>query len=528
MTSMTRWPVVTELSLTSISPSKIFTDIVEGIYPDVRRDVDDDFLLQRQSAGIPRKRLQQLVVDSMQNVELSDHQVTSLEKLGRDKSVAVVTGQQVGLFGGPFYTLLKIASTAALAADLSKQHPQADIVPIYWLEDNDHDAAEASTTFLPTSDHEYEKKTVWDGQNDRWPVEWRKVTAQEYEQIRSMTSAFDGRYADDVSQELRSIYVEGRSWADAFLATIQPFLASWGVVVVRGSIIVADNMHEMIMKTCIDEHERLRTLVTDQTQRLIDAGYHGQVHVSDVLVFGLDDEGRQKLSVGADGKVEIPSSVRSFSPTALTRPLIQDSVLPTIASVLGAAEMAYHCQISPLYHEFGIAQPMLVQRHHACVLDQRTERLLSKVDRSPDWFFAHWDEVERKAADIVVDDVEPPLPDIEALLRPWQQAAERVDPTLLGRVGATATQISSSLEALNGKIRAAAKRKNEQELQWFHDLWWAIYPFSILNERIVPLSLWVSRLGQETVRIIAERVCAGPRTILHVIGPSDLENGHDQ
>ena len=92
------------------------------------------------------------------------------------------------------------------------------------------------------------------------------------------------------------------------------------------------------------------------------------------------------------------SSPEKFSTSALIRPLIQDALFPTVACILGPAELAYQCQIGSLYETFGVRRPALVNRHMACVLDPRADRNLSKVDQPAEWFFKHWEEVEREAA----------------------------------------------------------------------------------------------------------------------------------
>jgi len=516
---------VTSIPLISLPGSKLFHELLTGNADYCRRTIDDDFVQRRAANGIPRSRLKHLILDSMSSVTLSDEQRASLERLGDPTSVAVITGQQVGLFGGPFYTILKIASTVALGRELNA-------VPMFWLEDNDHDSAEASASYIPTEFNEFEKVMPWDGSNERWSVSRRTFTAEEIVKIHSYIDRLDGRFAESEGARLREIYQEGRSWADAFLDILQPFLAAWGVVVVRGSEITQSGMHTAIVDHVLKHPDELEGLIRQRTQELISAGFHGQVNVPDFLFFEVNEAGRQSRSTTSPDEAALQSdSTRPpqdivYSPSALSRPLIQDAILPNVATVLGPAEMAYHCQITPAYERIGVEQPMLVNRHQAVLMDPRTERLLTKVGKTAEWFMRHWEEVEREATDVVAGDIEPPIPNVDALLQPWMDAAAAVDPTLEKRVAATSAQITSSLEALNGKLRAAAKKNNDLVMSRYHDLWWSIYPFSALNERIVPLSLWITRLGEETMRIIADSICERPRHELTIIGPPQ-ERGTD-
>jgi uncharacterized protein YllA (UPF0747 family) len=68
-------------------------------------------------------------------------------RLARPGTVAVVTGQQAGLFGGPLYTLLK-AVTAVQLARWVEAELRTPAVPIFWVESEDHDWAEVRSATL--------------------------------------------------------------------------------------------------------------------------------------------------------------------------------------------------------------------------------------------------------------------------------------------------------------------------------------------------------------------------------------------
>src|SRR5262249_35160569 len=67
------------------------------------------------------------------------------------------------------------------------------------------------------------------------------------------------------------------------------------------------------------------------------------------------------------------------STSALLRPILQDSLLPTAAYVGGPAEVAYFSQLPPLYEAYGLAAPLVVPRARFCLLEQRTEGLLART-----------------------------------------------------------------------------------------------------------------------------------------------------
>ena len=66
-----------------------------------------------------------------------------LDRLALPGALAVTTGQQPGLFGGPLYTMHKAMSAAGLAAELEAAWGRP-VVPVFWLAGDDHDFAEAA------------------------------------------------------------------------------------------------------------------------------------------------------------------------------------------------------------------------------------------------------------------------------------------------------------------------------------------------------------------------------------------------
>src|ERR1700704_6482147 len=62
----------------------------------------------------------------------------------------VVTGQQVGLFGGPLFSIFKALTAVKLANEASAAG--VDAVPVFWLASSDHDLAEINHVSIPRPD----------------------------------------------------------------------------------------------------------------------------------------------------------------------------------------------------------------------------------------------------------------------------------------------------------------------------------------------------------------------------------------
>ena len=70
-----------------------------------------------------------------------------IEALRDPESLVVVTGQQLTLFGGPLFTLYKIA-TAILYARRYSNELGRTVIPVFWLADEDHDVEEVRSVWV--------------------------------------------------------------------------------------------------------------------------------------------------------------------------------------------------------------------------------------------------------------------------------------------------------------------------------------------------------------------------------------------
>src|SRR6266513_871362 len=74
----------------------------------------------------------------------SEETLKHIQRLNESDCIAVVSGQQAGLFGGPLYTIYKALSAVKLADCLSQRGVKA--VPVFWIASEDHDFDEVAAT----------------------------------------------------------------------------------------------------------------------------------------------------------------------------------------------------------------------------------------------------------------------------------------------------------------------------------------------------------------------------------------------
>ncbi|MEY3012399.1 MAG: bacillithiol biosynthesis cysteine-adding enzyme BshC [Pseudomonadota bacterium] len=342
----------------------------------------------------------------------------ALERLGRPGAVAVVTGQQVGLFGGPLYALYKAAAAVRTAQALQAE-TGAPAVAVFWLQTEDHDLHEIDHAFVP-GDAEPLRLTarpadaVADAPRDaadaaaRRPVGAAPLADAVGAAIDAFADAVGGLpHAERTVALLRACYRPGAGWAEAFAALFAEVFAGTGLLLLNPRDPAIAALTAPLHARCLDEAAPIAAILQTRSKALEAAGFAPQVHVRPEapLAFFAPDEvadgsrgaPRYRLEPrGADqfaligdpaGRVVDRAALYralaerpiALSTSALLRPLLQDTLLPTAAYLGGPGEIAYFAQLPPLYAHLGVAMPLIVPRARFRLLDPRSRGLLARL-----------------------------------------------------------------------------------------------------------------------------------------------------
>ncbi len=488
------------------------------------QDVDRSFCEVRARQGASRSRLTDLVRSALGQTALSDALQHALKVLQTPTSVVAVTGQQVGLFGGPMYTTYKIRSVAQAAVQITEQ-TGVPCVPVFWIEDNDHDAGEAMTAHLLKATHDIVTIKPWDGSAPRQRVSSRIIDPLMQESIHASLTNLQGRYADATAARMQGVYADGVAWSEAFLAALAPYLSRWGVLPIRASQIIDAGLHGPVLQHLLALNSSIVERIRTTSEAIVENGEHVQAVVPDIPWMYTTSEGRQRIEQ-ADHGVRIADTLWSsdellehsrrnperFTPTVLTRPMVQDAILPTVVSVLGAAELAYHRQLPDAYDCAGLAMPALQQRSGMTLITAKTQRNIIKSGHDIGWFQRPWQQIEHNIASELTNDLMPEIEVqrlfIDSALKPYRDAAEHIDPTLIATVNAQKAGMETSLEVLEGKLRSAAKKKNSVTLDRAHAVHAHVFPSDNLQERVYPLAMWESMLGIDELASLCDTIAA--------------------
>jgi bacillithiol biosynthesis cysteine-adding enzyme BshC len=337
--------------------------------------------LARQSASLPR----------------CDARERNLELLARAGTSVVITGQQVGLFGGPLYTLHKAATVIArarLVTELSGRR----CVPLFWLQTEDHDYAEIAHVAIAAPSGPITLALPAEPDPTRVAIAHRCLPDEITAVLDRLEDALAPLpHAAAVVALLRAHYVPGRPLALAFAGLLAALWQGEGLLILDPRVPTIARLAAPLWKRALDEHAPIAADLSVRASALAQAGFTEQVRTrADAALVFFHPEGsagpRYRLVRRGDGW-ETPAGPVSqsildgllaqeplrFSSSALLRPLVQDSLLPTCAYVGGPAEVAYFAQLPPLYARLGVPMPLIAPRARLRVLDAASRSLLERL-----------------------------------------------------------------------------------------------------------------------------------------------------
>jgi bacillithiol biosynthesis cysteine-adding enzyme BshC len=352
------------------------------------RRVPGDLLaeLRRQSASLPP----------------SPSRDRQLDALGREGTTVVVTGQQVGLFLGPLYTLHKAATVVARARAISERTGRP-CVPLFWLQTEDHDWAEVAGAeiLVPSGRHVLALPPETPGEA-RVSLSHRVLPSEVSGLVESLAQLLsDLPFASEVSALVARHYRPGTSPGAAFAGVLSELFADDGLVVLDPRTPAVARLASPLLRRAIVEHDAIAGLLETRGRELASRGFAEQVHVrreASLAFFHPRGPGgpryrlvrRQDGFETPEGRVpegELLARLEAdplwFSTSALLRPLVQDTLLPTVAYVGGPAECTYFAQLPPVYAHLGVALPLIAPRARLRILVPKARRKLEQLGLSP-------------------------------------------------------------------------------------------------------------------------------------------------
>ena len=482
--------------------------------------------------SIDRKSLVEILLRQNKAFGGGEQTVENIRSLSAPDTYAVVTGQQVGLFSGPAFTLYKALTAVRLSISLREQGLKT--VPVFWLASEDHDLEEVAHAY--TLNEHYELVHLHEPgarPAPQSPVGRVKLTEAISDQIDRMESGLpSGDYRGRLMEDLRHAYQTGFTWSQSFARFMSRLFSRWGVVLLDPLDEAVHRLAAPIYQKALAEAGELRSRLQERSEELVKAGYHAQVHIGDdsTMLFAEREGNRLPVhssgahndgfNIGADRATslkemerEIAAQPLSFSSNVLLRPLVQDTLLPTIAYVAGPSELAYLGQAQVLYSAFDRPMPAILPRSGFTLVDSRLERWMEKYQIGVDDIWKGNEHLTQRIASTAFAEgwserFDQTERDLAGLLMRLRKDIEAIDPTLLDTLNHAEEKIQYQVEKLKGKLTRSALQRSEVLARHERALLDALMPEKELQERLVSGVWFLGCAGYGLLERLLERIPA--------------------
>lgn len=465
----------------------------------------------------PRDLLVEVLLDQNRRFGSSPETLAQIEHLRDPATVAIVTGQQAGLFTGPLYTMLKALTAIQVCRDLQARGITA--VPIFWIECDDHDQAEVNhihvinregqlTPVIYPIDPSEAGKSISN-------LVLTEAISHTLDQLVSLLPPSE--FMPNLEHQIRDAYAPGTGMAVAFARLMAQWFQDFGLILLDPTDVRLKRILAAFFGTVIQGSSKIAELVLHHTQRLTGAGYHAQLRVTrDLAPFfveqaqkriGLIREDAQFVLKAGGGTYTLDELLdvarrepERLSPSVAVRPLMQDALLPTLAYVGGPSEIAYLGQITPLAQWLGQTATPVLPRASATLVEPRLAKVLSTYRLRFDDLFGGLDHVkqaivERNFASHTTTLFDETERSIEERLDQIRHALAEVDPTLARATETAREKMLYQLNHLRMRFTETQAKKEESGYRQIQRACNVLYPGGSLQERQLNILHFLSRYG---------------------------------
>jgi bacillithiol synthase len=493
-----------------------YTPAVRGLYP--RSPVASEWvkeearLVQYDSA----RRAKVGAILERQNREwgASAKTLANLERFKRG-ALTAVTGQQVGLFGGPLFSIFKALNAVKLADEATAAG--VECVPVFWLATEDHDLAEVNHVSLFAADGSPERLTTTSHGTADAPV----GTVQFGAEIDPVVERAASLLGDsEIATWLRESYRGGETLGSSFARLFARLFADWGLILLDP---LDREFHELarpLFRAAIERAPELDEALLTRGKALEAAGYHQQVKVTaaSTLLFEVRNGARtvvKRKANGASGDEfqvghekfskhqmldRIEATPENFNPNVLLRPVVQDYLLPTLAYTGGAAEVAYFAQLAVVYERLLSRVTPVLPRFSATLVEPKAERILTRYGFGlPDLFQGPEDVREKIATKSLPAELQASFAEayasVDKAMTALRNSVGKLDSTLVRTSDRARMGMWHQVNRLHRKAARAEIFRSEVVSRHTSTVCDALFPNKILQEREISGLSFVARYG---------------------------------
>ncbi len=459
--------------------------------------------------------------------------LANIARLREAETVAVVSGQQAGLFTGPLYTIYKALSAVKLAGCLAQRGTPA--VPVFWIATEDHDFAEVASAEFIGCDCRLAQVSVSKAMHtEGTPVGQVVLDESINETIARLIEVLpETEFTADLEKLVRDAWQPGRRYGEAFARMMTSLIGKHGLILLDPSDVHLKELAAPLYAEAARRAQGIANALVERSRELEESGYHAQVlasgdsfplflHKPDGTRHAVTrtDKGTYKTKEGSEelqaeelAELALREPAR-FSPNVTLRAVVQDYLLPTIAYFGGAAEIAYFAQTGEVYRLLERPVTPILHRASMTIVESRTGRTLERYNLELSDFF---EGLETVLARVVEEHLGAETgktfaqteESVNLQLDRLRESLREVDPTLAEALETGRRKINYQLGGLRTRFHRAQLNRDRAVHRQIERAFSCLYPEKTLQERRINITSLVARHGSYVVDWIYDAINLG-------------------
>lgn len=418
-----------------------------------------------------------------------------------ERGIVVTTGQQPGLFGGPLYTWLKAMTVRALADELEARLG-IPVAPVFWAATDDSDLAEAIVATVSVAGGS--ERIVLQRTAERDTPVAAVPVGEASEALEKLRAACGSAPNLAILDLVREAYSPENTLGGAYVQLLRAVLEPYGISVLDAAHAATRAAASPVLRAALQRADSVASGVQQRSEEIRGMGLRVQVRPvpGRTLVFAVNGEQRRRIPMSDAAAVAEQAGSSDLSPNVLLRPVVERSILPTVAYVGGPAEIAYFAQVSAVAAALGVDTPLILPRWSGFLIEPHVQRALDTLGVTIEELRDPHAVESRLARDEVPGDVK------EVLKNARSQAAElaprltdavrRADiPLSDAAISGAGRQLEHKIDRLDRRLVAAVKRRGSERLQLLATARGALFPGEVPQERALNMIPLLARYGSD-------------------------------